>query len=226
VLSGPYTYLLLNLLAISAPFLLSFDKKVAYYKGWGRLFAGMAFMWLLFIPWDEWFTRRGVWAFNGDYLTGIYWGSLPFEEWLFFLAIPYATIFIYACLKGWLPDWGRGWAKPFIWLVTIFSAAMVLLFYDRIYTLVTFTLLPLMLWIHVALHGFRHLGRFAIMWIIHLIPFYIINGVLTAWPVVTYNDLENMGFRIWTVPFEDAFYSMLMLIMVLTVYEKRPVNEK
>jgi len=220
VFSGHYTYLLLNIFAISAPFLLSFDKKVAYYRNWGRLLAGILFMWAVFIPWDEWFTQRGVWAFNADYLIGIYWGSLPVEEWMFFFAIPYATIFIYACLKGWLPKWGRGWGKPFAWGVTVFSVGMALVFHDRLYTLITFTLLPVMIWLHVARHGFVHLGRFALMWLIHLIPFFTVNGVLTAWPVVSYNDAENMGFRIGSVPFEDAFYSMLMLLMVLTVFER------
>jgi hypothetical protein len=33
-------------------------------------------------------------------LVGIYFGGLPLEECLFFLTVPYASVFIYACLKA------------------------------------------------------------------------------------------------------------------------------
>jgi lycopene cyclase domain-containing protein len=53
------------------------------------------------------------------------------------------------------------------------------------------------------LHGF----------LVSLFPFYIVNGILTAWPVVLYNNTQNMGIRIGTIPFEDHFYSMALLLM-------------
>jgi lycopene cyclase domain-containing protein len=57
------------------------------------------------------------------------------------------------------------------------------------------------------------------MYVVHLLPFFIVNGVLTALPVVWYNNAEIMGPRIGTIPAEDSMYSMLMLLLTVTLYE-------
>lgn len=96
-------YLLLDGLTLVFPLLLSFDKKVAFYKSWKFLIYGFLIVGIPFIVWDILFTEMKVWGFNADYLTGISLYNLPIEEVLFFVVVPFACTFIYACIKEYFP---------------------------------------------------------------------------------------------------------------------------
>ena len=67
------------------------------------------------------------------------------------------------------------------------------------------------------------MGRFYFTFLALLIPFLLVNGLLTGMgipgEVVRYNDEENLGIRILTIPVEDIFYGMLMQLMAVTFYE-------
>jgi lycopene cyclase domain-containing protein len=77
-------YLYIDLLTISAPLLLSFDKKVAFYKNWKYLFPAIFIMGVFFIAKDAIFAAYEIWGFNDKYLIGFRMLGLPIEEWLVF----------------------------------------------------------------------------------------------------------------------------------------------
>jgi lycopene cyclase domain-containing protein len=47
------------------------------------------------------------------------------------------------------------------------------------------------------------------------------NGVLTALPVVIYNNNENLAIRLGSIPIEDFFYHMLYMGAILGLYERQ-----
>jgi lycopene cyclase domain-containing protein len=66
-----------------------------------------------------------------------------------------------------------------------------------------------------------------------MIPFLIVNGILTGTglekPVVRYNPNEMIGLRLLSIPVEDVFYGLLMLIGSVLLFEsriKRSVHNK
>ena len=67
------------------------------------------------------------------------------------------------------------------------------------------------------------LGRFFVSYAVVLIPFFLINGALTGSfteaPVVWYNDAQNLGIRLFTIPIEDSMYGLLLILGTVTVYE-------
>jgi lycopene cyclase domain-containing protein len=214
-----YTYLLINFLTVLFPVLLSFDKKVAFYKQWKYLFPGLLITGGIFLVWDYLFTIYNVWSFNPEYVIGVWFLNLPLEEILFFVTVPFACMFIYECLNAYIAkDVLAKYSKGVSWFLLLLSVVMLVLFYTRVYTLITFGLL-LLISSYALLKSPKGLGRFYLAYAVSLLPFYIVNGLLTSIPVVLYNDAENMALRVGTIPLEDHFYSLSMLMMNMLFFE-------
>jgi len=222
-----YAYLLIDIFTILFPLALSFDKKVAFYKQWKNLKWGMILTGELFLSWDIIFTRHGVWSFNDNYITGYKLGGLPIEEWLFFIVVPYSCAFIYACLRtnppfNKKPDKGRG-----ILLVTgVLLTIAGLIFHSKAYTFSSFTFCGIAAVLVVLFHKYLPAFRadvFLLTFLISLIPFFIVNGLLTSLPVVIYNNKQNLGIRLYTIPVEDVFYGMLLMLGNIVSLKERQV---
>jgi len=215
-----YTYLLINLLTLLFPLLLSFDKKVAFYKSWKYLWPGMLITGLVFLFWDVLFTIDGVWSFNPKYVIGTNIIGLPVEEMLFFLTVPFACTFIYACLNHYL-KWHLNirLTRVISNIIIIFSILILVFYHHRMYTRVSFTLVAFLVILFQFILKVRWLNNFYLAYLIALVPFYIINGILTSLPVVLYNDTQNMGMRLGTIPVEDHFYLMALLLMNIGLFE-------
>ncbi len=179
---------------------------------------------LLYILWDMYFTAKGVWSFNEAYITGIKIYNLPLEEVLFFFIVPYCCVFIYACIRSYFPNLAnKKNAELFLKLLAILLFSTGIIYYDKYYTGWTFIFTgAFILIIYFFCNFFKSFDAisFLIAYAICLIPFLIVNGFLTAIPVVLYNDAENLGLRIYTIPFEDIFYGMLLVMMNIVLYEK------
>lgn len=219
-----YTYFLILAASVAGPLVLSFDKKVAFYKNWKYVFPAMIIPALLYIFWDVYFTKIGVWSFNEEYITGIKLVNLPLEEVLFFFIVPYCCIFIYACIKSYFPNLvNKKRADLFLKLLAAILLVLGLIYFSKHYTSWTFVLTgAFILQLYLLRSFFKSFDAvsFLVSYAICLIPFLIVNGFLTAMPVVQYNDAENLGIRIYTIPFEDAFYGMLLVLMNVVIYEK------
>ncbi len=220
-----YLYLSVDLLSLFFPLAFSFYPKAPFYKKWKFLFPAITLPAIIFIMWDIWFTKMGVWGFNPKYLTGIYFFNLPIEEVLFFVCIPYSCVFTYESViyfsKGKvLSDQLTGFiTDALIFLLLIIGT----LHHKQWYTAVTFFSISAFLIVLRRALKVEFLNNFYFSFLFILIPFFIVNGILTGTgleePVVWYNNLENLGIRMLTIPVEDTFYGMLLLLMNVTVFE-------
>ncbi len=212
--------MLINFLTILFPIILSFDKRVAFFKSWKFIFPGLLITGLLFLFWDYLFTIYGVWSFNPEYIIGFHILNLPLEEILFFITVPFACVFVYECLNYYVRnDLLKQFSKGISYILIVFSISMVFLFYDRVYSLITFGLLAVVLIITEFIVKSTIMSRFYLAYFVSLIPFYIVNGLLTSIPIVMYNDAENVAFRVGTIPLEDHFYSLSMLLINILFFE-------
>jgi len=224
-----YIYLLINVLTIAYPLAQSYEKRIRLLQHWKAIFTSIAITGAVFLAWDELFTQLEVWGFNGRYLTGVYIGALPIEEWGFFLTVPFACIFIYEVLNHFIKKDifanSHQAITLFFLMVTTFLGYY---FHDRMYTSTSFFFAAILLLGQLMVFRYSWMGRFYMMYFVSLIPFLIMNGWLTGSftdePIVWYNNLENMGLRIFTIPAEDTIYLLGMLLLTFMVYEKVKVK--
>jgi len=224
-LKSKYVYLWINILSFIVPFIFSFYPKANFSKKWKYVLPAIAISAVIFIIWDAAFTELGIWGFNPRYTMGLKIAELPLEEILFFICIPYACLFTYFALNQLIE---KDYLFPHQELITSLLIILLLilgLYHIHLaYTAVTFLFTGIFLTFSLLKLRMWFMGRFYFAFAVVLIPFLIINGILTGSftdePVVWYNNAENLGIRFGTIPIEDAVYGMLMILLPITIWEK------
>jgi|SRR5665647_568762 len=218
-----FLYLLIDFFTVIIPLLFSFHPKIKFYKTWKAFFVASFTVAIIFIIWDAVFTHLGVWSFNARYITGIYFLQLPIEEILFFICIPFSCVFTYYCLdKFYNLAWNPKTENLFCIFLSIALLITGLIFLDKLYTSVTFISTAFVCLILKFILKINWFGKVISIYAILLIPFLIVNGILTGTgleePVVIYNNSENLGIRIVSIPIEDVFYGFELVLLNLLIY--------
>lgn len=215
-------YLILMLASFGPCFLLSFDKKVAFFKNM-RFFVPAVFAVAIpFLIWDQYFTINGVWGFNESYLQGIFIGSLPLEEVLFFFVIPYCCVFIYEVLIAYFPNASLNNLTKIFSLVFVLSGTLLALMnLENWYTLSACSL-AVMCAVFAIRGKYIWYPRVIFAFVVAQLPFLIVNGILTGAatpePIVWYSEFHITGVRILTIPVEDVFYNFSLLMPIIGLY--------
>ncbi len=220
-----WLYLALNMGSFLIPFLYSFEKRMYFIKYWKIVFSAITFSAIVYLAWDIPFTSMGIWGFNADYLIGTYILGVPLEEVLFFFCIPYASIFLHYALLYFFPrlQLSEKLTKGITWFLLLLLLTVLFFNFDKWYTAVNYSIVILLL-ILSLIQGVKPLQSFYITFLAVLVPFFLVNGVLTgSWideQVVWYNDSENLGIRLGTIPVEDIGYAFGMLYVSVMIIEK------
>lgn len=218
-----YTYLLINIFSILIPFIFSFHPRIRFSKHFKAFIFSNIITAIVFIVWDIGFTYKGVWGFNEKYLLGPHLFNIPLEEVMFFICIPFACIFTYHSLNRFFKlKWRERSEKVFTIVFITLLIGLGLFNLDRSYTATTFISTGILLAVFKFIFRIEWLSKFYSSYLILLIPFFIVNGLLTGTglqePVVWYDNMENLGIRILTIPVEDIFYGMELIMLNLFFY--------
>ncbi len=218
-------YLQVDLFAVVIPLIFSFHPKIAFYKNWKAVIKAIIIIAVPFLTLDSIFISLGIWNFNPTYITGIHLYNLPIEEILFFVCIPYACVFTYYCLdKFFKPSRNPAAENIFCLLLSLFLLLTGCLFLKKIYTSSTFISAAILcLFLKFGL-DIKWFGKAVCVFAILLLPFLIVNGILTGTglsaPVVRYNPSYNLGIRLMTIPLEDFIYGFELFVLNLFLYLK------
>lgn len=214
-------YLIFNLIVISGPLSLSFDRKVHFVDKWPNAFKSILISLVVFVAWDAMVTGRHWW-FNDRYILGIKFIKLPIEEWLFFITIPYASLFIWEVFAAYFKNREIKSLQvvPRILYVGI-PAGIGLFALGKEYTglvLIALGIVALLDWklktkLFLQLRTIQYLA-------ISALAMLIFNGYLTWRPVVLYSDIYQLNFRIHTIPIEDFGFGYALILLCTILYEK------
>jgi lycopene cyclase domain-containing protein len=190
-----------------------------FIQNWKAILCSTTIIAFIFIIWDAIFVKMGIWGFNQDYHLPLHILGLPLEEWLFFFCIPYASLFIYFSLEYYFPKLilSKKTVDIVHFLLVAVGLFLLLKGWDKWYTRIDMIFFIISLMITK-----RYLNRFLLAFLVILIPFFVVNGILTGTglpePVVWYHSKEFLGMRIGTIPFEDVFYAFSMLYSNLVLF--------
>lgn len=212
-------YFWLNLIILIGPFVLSFDKKVAFWRRWPPLLLSMLIISTSFIIWDVIVTEIGHWSFSEIYAGTFKILGLPIGELLFFISVPYATVFIYECVRAYTKEKNFHFSRYIFIGVGLIGILPLMFFLNKGYTL----LMGIVFLINMILIGLFEYDRFRSRWtllgiILSYIPFLIFNGIFTYIPIVIYNPDAIIGLRVISIPIEDFFYSFSLISLTLFFY--------
>jgi lycopene cyclase domain-containing protein len=227
-------YLFILVISLAGPLALSFEKNLRLYKRWKFLLPAILITMVVFVIWDIIFTHLGCWYFNPMYNSGLYIYKLPLEEYLFFIAIPYACTFSFYAVQFHFPKFKltENWTKFITFLILLLSLVSSFLNKDHTYTLVISIVLPAILL--VSYYFAREVVQYyLIIYPILLIPFFMVNGILTGTgieeAVFDYDPQAILGIRVFSIPIEDMFYNFSLILspLVLThIFENRSKNKR
>jgi len=216
-----WTYLIINLGTIFFPLLFWNYKRLPsklIFRHYPKalLTAGIAF-----IVWDVFVTWRGHWSFNPQYILGIKLLNLPIEEVLFFICIPFSSLYLFEVLHYLKKDMKSQLNQRLFELIGVCIILITLIWFrSREYTLIISFIVGLLFIFSAKYKKLFQSKNFWIYQLLMLIPFGLVNGILTSLPVVTYNPEHITNIRIRTIPIEDAMYSFALLSSYLIFYTK------
>lgn len=183
---------------------------------WPKLVPGVLAIGLVssvFLIWDH-FVTGWWWSFNSVYISGLFLGKLPIEEVLFFVVVPAAVLLLWENIRVLWPDKNDN-KYQIIYLLLGMGALYLCLtnWYGLIVGVLT-----------IFVFGFLGDSRLKKTWTILVLTVLgltsIFNLYLTWRPVVVYNQDEISGIKLVTIPLEDFYYGLVLILFTVLLYEK------
>ena len=223
-------YLVFNIIVISGPLFFGSLKRFYFWNYWKQALLSVIISAIPFLFWDTSVTDRH-WFFvisNPIIIRNI---VMEVEEILFFITVPFACLFTWEMVK-------RHSNPPIFRKIKINRTSIT---YIAIFFLVVsifainngkeYTFLSSLFFVASILYD-RLWGasiltsdKFPFFFILISLFTLVFNGYLTWRPIVTYDIIYQLDFRIFTIPVEDFFFGYALLIFCTSIFEKMISNK-
>jgi len=215
-----YTYLLIDLGLLLFIVLLFSIKQLNFARNSKFIILAVLINVFAFSVPTEFLTQLKVIVFNPPYLTGLTLWELPVEELLLSLVLPLCGLAIYLFLNVRFPDnTPEKYSLAVSNIMLGICIAMLYFGHQKLYTVFTFSLLLVFLLYIEYVNKLRFMYQFYRAYLVSLLPFYLVYGLITSLPVLQFNTAETLNFSLFNIPFESHFYFMGMLLLSIYLYE-------
>lgn len=217
----PYTGLILGLAILVLPLLANLYFKIPDFKRVLTNFLktySVAGLGILFL--NSFILERGDWSIASRYLSKINIGIIPVEFFLFFFAVPFAGIVLYEIINLKYKEKRIALDNSFFYLFAFTFFALSIITANHSYTTNVFFLNGVLM---LVVSYFKNANvfltkNFYIFTLLSLIPFIIIDAILTMTPILTYKSASIIGFKVGSLAIEDFFLIFFLGSAFLTVY--------
>lgn len=216
-----YEYLLFNIIVISGPVIFGSMKRFYFLDKAKSALISLSIPLIPFLVWDAAVTGRH-WFFSSEYTLGFRILNLPPEEILFFVSVPYACLFTWEMINRFTKDKEVDNLNVLYLLpIPLFAAAVYFFTINKEYTALVMVSSGIMFLVDKYLKTELFLHKNFYYYLLLVAVFTILfNGYLTWRPVVTYDPIYQLDFRIWTVPVEDFLFGFSLLFIATSIFIK------
>ena len=227
-----YEYLIFNIIVLSGPLFFGSLRQFYFLDNLKYALFSIFISAFPFLIWDASVTNRH-WFFAEEYTLGFRIFGLPFEEILFFFTVPYACLFTWQMVKKYFgADLGNKDKYSLNNKISlVISSIFLIISIIAINVGKEYTSLSALSFSLSILFD-RYFGskifatkRFLAYFLFVSFFTFIFNGYLTWRPIVTYDEIYQIGFRIFTIPIEDFFFGYALLILSTSLFEKMITNK-
>lgn len=213
-----FTYLLLALSVLLIPLILLLISQTGFRKTFRFAIPAMLITGIVAAALATILVLFRAWVFNPEYLMQVDVWKTPVEDVIFTIAFSFAGISIYATLNNFFPDRALNkYTLAFSNLLLGVCIAMLFFTYTKWYSAISFGTLLILLFYVEYLNKLRFMYHFYRAYLVCLVLFYGYYGVITALPVISYQNTINI--RVGNIPFEGHFYTMMLLLLSVYFYE-------
>lgn len=212
-------YLIFDLLIFLAPTLSVYFYRSAKWPELKLALQSIVFVAIPYLVWDTLVTGKW-WQFNSNYILGIKMFGLPIEEWLFFLVVPWAMLVLWHNKNLVIESKKVNWGKWLFWGIGLLGIGVATQSWYGLLVVGLYLLLVIILNTRV------HLLDWVVLAVTTILATLIFNTYLTSRPVVTYYPTAISGWKIGTVPIEDFYYGLVLVLGVMYVYEQLIANRQ
>ncbi len=215
-----YIFLIINLFLVVIPFCLLLNKSVFKLKALQSAILPAVITAVVFSTIGALLIYLNVFNFNNSFLINVFIGALPIEYCLFSFSFSFVAICFYNYLNSlFLNNNLQKFSLSVSNLLLGVCIAILFFSYAKWYPAITFSLLLLLLFYIEYVNKLRFMYRFYRAFFLCLILFYACYGLLCNLPIIQYNANQTMVLKIYAIPLESHFFTLLMCLFAVYLLE-------